>query len=157
MWCCGHLFRNFVFVWFAANFISFLARYWFWRRRIFNSLMMAAASEDDLSKRSLLELLQSPAGLDRADADLDTDLTIRPGGLNKHAQVRPSSTKWFFDISCEESLPWTVAFFRHLLTKPGFFIQPLCGNAGNSCCRKTEFWGIFGTEFCNLVEFLLRE
>ena len=39
-------------------------------------------------------------------------------------------------------------------SKAGFFIQPY---AGNICCRKTEFLGNFGPEFCNLVEYLLLE
>ena len=29
----------------------------------------------------------------------------------------------------------------------GFFNQPLCGSAGNTCCWKTEFWGKLGLAF----------
>ena len=52
-----------------------------------------------------------------------------------------------------------MIFYEHwgFTTNAGFFIQPLCGNAGNICCRKTEFLGNFGPEFCNLVEYLLLE
>ena len=35
--------------------------------------------------------------------------------------------------------PSLLTVGKQSVTNAGFFIQPLCGNAGNNCCRKTEF------------------
>ena len=53
------------------------------------------------------------------------------------------------ELDSESVVKVQQAFVRGAY-KTGFFIQPLCGNAGNNRCRKTEFWGNLGLsfEFC---------